>query len=201
MNSAQRVLADAIAGEARRQGETSSTVRGSDWQTAVVTAVDVAAGTVDCGPIRARRLESYGGAQVGDLIVITRSGTGNWVAWGRLRDSADTTTAGATAATGFDLVEWSARRVGLHCYIRLAVTRTGAAIAATAAGNISDTQLATLPAGWRPVEPIVETVACDGFGDGGCQIQDSGAVVLRTWSAGGSIQSPRTVRVSANYLL
>lgn len=201
MTSIHRVLADAIAGTARQQGEATPTVRGADWQTATVTAVGTTPATVDCGQIRARRMESYGAPAVGDLIVITRSGSGNWIAWGRLRDSADTTTGGAAASTGFDLVEWSARRVGLHCYIRLAVTRTGVTITSSSAGNIGDLDLATIPAGWRPAESIVEVNACDGFGDGGCQVHSSGLVRLRTWSPNGTIESGRTIRLSGSYLL
>ncbi|MDG9703823.1 hypothetical protein [Streptomyces sp. DH37] len=193
-------LADAIANTARRAGQSTPAVRGADWQLATVTAVNTT-GTVDCGAIRARRMESYGSPAVGDLIVITRSGSGNWVAWGRLRDSADTTTTGLVAGTDFGIVEWSGRRAGPHCYIRLAVTRTGETITAGSTGNINDLHLATIPAGWRPIESLVETIACDGFADGGAHIESSGIVRLRTWSPGGTIQSPRTIRLSASYLL
>lgn len=87
-SSSARALADAIAGEAVRRGQTTPAVRGADWQTATVTAVGT--GTVDCGDIRARRLESYLGPAVGDLIVISRSGQGNWLAHGRTATAADT---------------------------------------------------------------------------------------------------------------
>lgn len=73
-------LADALGSQAVRQGEQAPTVRGADWQTATVTAVDVAPGTVDCGAIRARRAPAYVLPQVGDVCVLLRSGIGNWLA-------------------------------------------------------------------------------------------------------------------------
>lgn len=89
-------LADAIAATARRQGETTPAVRGADWQTLTVTDVNVPAGTVACGTIVARCLESYLNPAVDDLAIITRNGTGNWVALGR---TATTVTGGWTTYT------------------------------------------------------------------------------------------------------
>lgn len=81
-------LADAIRQQAvRASGETPG-IRGADWQTATVTAVGTD-GTVDCGIIRARRLESYPTPLVGDRIVIVQSGIGNWLACGRVVTGAD----------------------------------------------------------------------------------------------------------------
>ncbi|WP_275558478.1 hypothetical protein [Streptomyces sp. 5-6(2022)] len=81
MTSTVSDLADAIRLQAVTAGATEPTVRGADWQTAIVTAVGT--GTVDCGTITARRLESYQNPAVGDRIVITQSGNGNWLACGR----------------------------------------------------------------------------------------------------------------------
>lgn len=81
-------LADAIRLQSVTVGTSTPAVRGADWQTAIVTAVGV--GTVDCGVITARRLESYQNPTVGDRIVITQSGNGNWLACGRTASAADT---------------------------------------------------------------------------------------------------------------
>jgi hypothetical protein len=80
-------VAAAIAAAARQAGRDDPTVRGSDWQTGAVTAVN-ADGTVNVGTIRARRLESYLLPAVGDQIMLTRSGTGSWVAVGRTASAA-----------------------------------------------------------------------------------------------------------------
>ncbi|WP_030991775.1 hypothetical protein [Streptomyces sp. NRRL S-1813] len=85
-------FADALLDEASRQAARDPSVRRSDWRTGTVTAVDVAPGTVDVDSVRARRLESYVGPRVGDRVIISQSGMGNWVALGR--------TASASAALG-----------------------------------------------------------------------------------------------------
>lgn len=87
MTSSIADLADAIRLQAVTAGAAEPTVRGADWQTAIVTAVG--AGTVDCGTITARRLESYQNPAVGDRIVITQSGNGNWLACGRTAGAAE----------------------------------------------------------------------------------------------------------------
>ncbi|WP_381801229.1 hypothetical protein [Streptomyces niveus] len=47
-----------------------------------------AGGTVIADGITVRRMESYTAPQVGDVIVIARSGNGNWIATGRLSTGA-----------------------------------------------------------------------------------------------------------------
>jgi hypothetical protein len=81
-------VAQAVAAAAVQAGQDTPTVRGADWQTATVTAVNTD-GTVSCGTaIRARRLESYQLPTVGDRIMLTRSGTGSWLAVGRTATAA-----------------------------------------------------------------------------------------------------------------
>jgi hypothetical protein len=78
-----RDLAWALKQQAKRTGERSPSVRGSDWQMATVTAVN-ADGTVDADGIPSIRcMETYLQPTVGDLIYITQGGSGNWAAWGR----------------------------------------------------------------------------------------------------------------------
>lgn len=81
-------LADAVGGLVERRAASTPAVRGSDWQTAVVTAVN-SDGTVDIGTVRARRLAAYQNPTVGDLIAVTQSGAGNWIALGRTASSDD----------------------------------------------------------------------------------------------------------------
>ena len=99
-------LADAVHGLVERKGSSTPAVRGAEWRTGVVTAVGTTAGTVDVGDVRARRLESYQSPSVGDLIVITQSGSGNWVALGRTSTGADT----AWANIGNFSANWSSAR-------------------------------------------------------------------------------------------
>lgn len=83
MEGDSAALADALAAAARQQGEATPSVRGADWQTLPVTDVNSPPGTVTCGSIVARCLESYANPTVGELAIITRSGAGNWLALGR----------------------------------------------------------------------------------------------------------------------
>lgn len=77
-------LAQGIAAASRQAGQDDPVVRGADWQTAVVTAVN-GDGTVNVGAIRARCIaEAYPAPAVGDQIAISQSGIGNWIAHGRL---------------------------------------------------------------------------------------------------------------------
>ncbi|MDQ0791955.1 hypothetical protein [Streptomyces sp. B1I3] len=79
-------LAAALVTAAQTAGAADPSVRGSDWRTGTVTAVP-GDGTVAVGVIQARCLDSYSGPAVGDQVVISQSGAGNWVALGRLSTS------------------------------------------------------------------------------------------------------------------
>lgn len=94
-------LARAITGAARTAGATTPAVRGADWRLGIVTAVNVSAGTVDIGQIRARRMESYQAPAVGDQIVITQNSAGNWLAWGRTNSGTDTPWTQVSLASGY----------------------------------------------------------------------------------------------------
>ena len=80
-------VAAAIAAAATQAGRDEPDVRRADVRTGTVTAVG-AAGTVDVGDIRARRLESYQRPTVGDQILLVQGGTGNWWAAGRTATAA-----------------------------------------------------------------------------------------------------------------
>lgn len=94
MGASPLQVAQGIAGAARQAGQDDPAVRGSDWQTGIITAVNTD-GTVDIGSIRARRVQTYTNPAVGDQIVISQSGNGNWIALGRVA----TTTRAWTAFT------------------------------------------------------------------------------------------------------
>lgn len=86
-HASNRDLKWALQQQAKRTGERSPTVRGADWRLATVTVVN-AGGTVDTAEIAAiRRLASYTTPTVGDVIVISQSSSGNWIALGPLATS------------------------------------------------------------------------------------------------------------------
>lgn len=88
-HATKRDLAWALRQQAKRAGEQSPSVRGSDWRLATVTAVN-ADGTIIADGITARRMELYANPAVGDVIRIDQSSNGNWVALGRLATTAGT---------------------------------------------------------------------------------------------------------------
>lgn len=94
-----RDLKWALQQQARRAGERSPSVRGSDWRLATVTAIG--AGTITADGLVCRRLESYPAPAVGDVTVISQSSSGNWIAHGRLAAAADQAWTTPTLATGF----------------------------------------------------------------------------------------------------
>ncbi|XIG78785.1 hypothetical protein C1N81_39910 [Streptomyces sp. SGAir0957] len=61
-------------------------MRGSDWRTATVTAVGT--GTITADGLVWRCMETYARPVVGDVAIVTQSGNGNLVAWGRASNGA-----------------------------------------------------------------------------------------------------------------
>ncbi|MFI8191337.1 hypothetical protein ACIF8T_21380 [Streptomyces sp. NPDC085946] len=179
-HAATRDLAWALKQQARRTGERAPSVRGSDWRLATVTA-DNGDGTVDADGIEdIRCMESYVLPAVGDVIVITQSSSGNWLAWGR------TTTAGPgwttlTLAAGYQnpghgytasyLLE------GRRVWMRGRIGPTS--------GTIADgATLATLPAGIRPTNAVAWAVARDAaVMPAVCRLEITSAGVLRTFQS------------------
>jgi hypothetical protein len=95
-----REYAEFQARESVRAGANTPAVRGSDWRLATVTAV-ATDGTVTVDGITVRRMDTYQGPAAGDVIVLTRSSSGNWLALGRLSTGTDGAWTKPTLATGF----------------------------------------------------------------------------------------------------
>src|SRR5690349_18614094 len=121
----------------------------------------------------------------------------------RLNDGIDvtSTTTGLVAATGFSINSFEARVSGKVCSVDLymSVTTTINTTSSTTP-NITDTTMATLPAGYRPSE-IVQTMWGSGVAAGDVIINTDGTVVLRTSDYNQPISSGANVRVHASYIL
>lgn len=76
-------LADAFYRQAAQAGAATPAVRGADWRLAVVSSVGSDGTVTTSDGVIARCMESYLVPAATDLIVITQSGNGNWLAWGR----------------------------------------------------------------------------------------------------------------------
>ncbi|MCX4816782.1 hypothetical protein OG601_47540 [Streptomyces sp. NBC_01239] len=97
-----RDLKAALQQQARRAGEQSATVRGSDWRLATVTAVGTT-GTVTADGLTVRCMESYLQPTVGDVIVVDQNSAGNLITRGRLATGTDPIGATRSAPRTTDL--------------------------------------------------------------------------------------------------
>lgn len=166
-------LASAVSDLVQRKGSSTPTVRRADWQTAVVTAVN-SDGTVDIGDVRARRLETYLNAAVGDLIMVTQSGNGNWLAIGRTAPASDNEwTSYTPTVTNGGSVTWTTRT---GWYKRRGKTvEVCVYLAVNAAGSGGSTVMVDMPSsvyrGTRQLMPMhTESVGPNGshIGNGTC---------------------------------
>lgn len=122
-------------------------------------------------------------------------------------DSAWKTT-GITAATGWSISTQSYRRIGDLVYLRIGLTRTGAAVTSSSQyGTISPNELvATMPSGYRPPTQF----ATDAFGgypvaasfvdtDGGIKLTNG--VMTPTWTSGSYdvIPNGATISISGSF--
>lgn len=134
------------------------------------------------------------------LTDVNRLETYNGTAWVVPPPVVTTTSSGATAGAGFSVVSFSGTRVtGLVVMIGITFTRTSTQIDSGSAGNIADTVMGTIPAGWRPAESLI-VLADDGFGCGGCLIGTDGVVTLRSWSSDGAIVAGRNIKMNATFI-
>lgn len=183
----------------------SSAAKAPTWSSALT---GLRTTTVAIGGILPVTTDSANGAYPGhyrDLSGVLQRWTGT--AWADYQPpvTVETASTGATAATDWTLTTYNARRTRGVCSFTLGLTRSGAAITATAAGttnpgNLTDQLIATLPAGWRPATETI-AAATDGYADGSVRILPDGSVYLITWATSGVIQTSNYLRLSACYVL
>ncbi|MFG3037980.1 hypothetical protein ACGFYZ_13835 [Streptomyces sp. NPDC048330] len=113
----------------------------------------------------------------------------------------ETSGTGATPAAGWTLVGFAGRRTRGVATVSVTVSRSGADLTATTAGNLSPDELVcTLPAGWRP-SFAYEASGTDFYGQGAFTFSPDGNVHVRTWSANGVLTAGRSIRITATYVL
>lgn len=186
-------LAQALGGLAGMVPRTIMRFASASARAAALTGATAPAAGMGTWLIAEKRLDVYDGTawvpQVPDLV---------------------TSTSGATAASGFSLVSFSGYKDGRTTLINFSSTKTGSApganILADGNGNIADTDIGTLPSGWRPPETIYAAVG-DGFGAGECSITSGGLITIRAWStnstgsnSNGGIIVGRNLRVTSTFI-
>jgi hypothetical protein len=115
-----------------------------------------------------------------------------------LTDTPTITTTGLTAATGFSVLDFRGARSGNVIVLDMYVQRTGAAIALSG-GQLPDTEICTVPAGWRPTHGTVNGDWDDGIETGGFVIGTDGKCTLRT--ATGDIATSRNLRLHISLIV
>ncbi|MFE5658382.1 hypothetical protein ACFQ9H_19595 [Streptomyces sp. NPDC056517] len=104
MRAAAALLADQLSSAVHEQavhaGRSTPAVRGAEWRLATVQTVGTDGTVTTTDGIIVRRLDSYVDVKAGDQIVVTVSGIGGWVCWGRLSTGTDGWTL-LTAGTGW----------------------------------------------------------------------------------------------------
>jgi hypothetical protein len=114
----------------------------------------------------------------------------------------DSTTSGLVASSGFSVNSFSARKMFGTVTVQIVMTRTGADIneTATNTGNIGDNAVATLPAGWCPVESI-NCIYGTGTVDGECTITSAGLITMRSISGNAGVTLNSTVRIYTSFIV
>jgi hypothetical protein len=171
-------VAQSIAAASRQAGQDDPVVRGADWQTAVVTAVNTD-GTVSIGPIRARCLDTYQGPAVGDQIVISQNGIRTWLAHGRL---AGTTRAWTTLPLASGWSQLSPYYLPTY-RIWSDGTASLSGLASMSGSLASGTTVATLPAEARPASQVRYTVQINTGTFGVMTLFPNGNIQLGDFSA------------------
>lgn len=128
------------------------------------------------------------------LALWQRTATG----WHTVTEDTGPVTTGFTAAAGWDLgVCETVRRDG-RADVYMEVFRTGGAINASAGGNIPDTTIGTIPAGftpWRDRYPAYRAFVTSGM----CRIFANGTVTLLDAHANSTIGTDQSVVVTDTY--
>ncbi len=120
--------------------------------------------------------------QVAGTDKLTVDKDGNVTATGTVTAASSSTTSGLTAGSGFTTTNFYAYRFGKVVALDLYMHRSGTTITATN-GNIGDTQIATVPAGWRPTHSTINGAWDDGTSSGAWVIGTDGICTLRTSSS------------------
>ncbi|WP_442803668.1 hypothetical protein OG411_30095 [Streptomyces pseudogriseolus] len=151
---AHRDLAWAVRQAARRVGEQSPTVRGSDWRQAIVQTVNADGTVTTVDGIVARRMHTYLAPAAGDVIVVTVSSAGDWLAAGRMASGDGAWTAFTLAGTWTPNVNYYTPSYRVNGDGTASLCGLASMSGALTAGMV----VATLPTAARPAKSVRVTV-------------------------------------------
>lgn len=198
-HSQARALAGALKQQTVQVGASTPSVRGADFRMAVVATVGADGTIATTDGITARRDEAYQAPAATDVIVLECSGSGSWIARGRLASTTaptgewvtPTLAAGYTAITGTPMY----RRVVIAGQIWIqwqGGVQWGPSGAPPSTGQFL---AAALPAAYRPtIQRTVPIgaggaiVKLDAYATGVMQIINTTAGGLTTWASLNGVQ-------------
>lgn len=145
-------------------------------------------------------------ASVNELGQLSASGatvTGELTVTGNITQGVTTLTGASlfTAAANFTLATAEGRNRGGVVTLFLEANYTGTTITADNIGNITDTNVGTFAAGWRPTQILVTSYNKGGTADGAVQISNAGVVTLTSLSPNASIASGSFVRMYWTFVI
>ena len=102
---------------------------------------------------------------------------------------------------GWGLTDAEGRSAGGVTTIRLQVTRIGSSISSDSSGNITDTTVGTLAAGWRPLDGThITTYDKGGTASGSASITTAGTIILKSLMANNTIGAADSVTLSLTFV-
>ena len=106
-----------------------------------------------------------------------------------------------TVTNGWSLDNAQGRSAGGVTTVRLQVERVGSNISSDTKGNIPDTTVGTLAAGWRPLDGShIVTYDVDGTSSGCATVTTGGVIILKSLYAGNTIGLSSTVIMSLTFV-
>ncbi|MEU8950890.1 hypothetical protein [Streptomyces sp. NPDC048489] len=127
----------------------------------------------------------------------------------RLNDGPPTalTTTGLTPAAGFAVNDFRGYKNGRNVELNMYMMRTGTTITVSGTANLADTQICTVPPGFRPTSGTINGSWDDGTAEGGFVIGTDGLCTLRTTNGetivgeASSAGNGRNIRLHASFIL
>lgn len=110
-----------------------------------------------------------------------------------------TSTTGLTAGSGFTVTNFFGYSTCGVYTVHTYMTKTGSALTADSAGNLTDTTMCTLPSGWRPPTTL-NAIWGNGTTAGEATVDNTGVVTLRTATANGSITVSSNIRMTLTWV-
>ncbi len=109
-------------------------------------------------------------------------------------------------AAGWSLISAVAYASAGVVTINVTVQRTGANIVSSASGDITDSLLGTVAAGWRPNAGFTASdfafVAQNSIGNGAANLAvNTGNLTLRSWSTAGTISTGNNINLTSTYVV